>query len=97
MKILATGLTYKEAIAKFDEYGDKAIIVSDGTLFIYMTLAGYRLVSMADPKRYIDGLPEEDQVCALPWIVAEVSMAISNEELCDKLQTYFKTVLAVRE
>jgi hypothetical protein len=94
MKILATGLTYKEAVAKFGEHADKAIIISDGTLFICMTLAGYRVVSLADPNRHIVGLPEEDQVCALPWIAVEAQMN-GDEELVNELREYFKTVKEV--
>ncbi len=94
MNILNTGLTYKEAIAKFDEHPDKAIIISDGTLFIYMTLIGHRIVSMADTKRFMEGLPEEDQLCALPWIAA-TSKSSTREEIGDRLRSYFKTVKQV--
>ena len=89
-KIIAEKVSYDAAVKMFDVFGDQVIAISEGSVFIYMTLGGHKTCSMTDPIRTLDILPEIDQLNQNPWSVARIPWTISNAAIRDFFQDHFK-------
>ena len=89
-KIIAEKVSYDAAAKMFDIFDDQAITISEGSVFIYMTLGGHKTCSMTDPIRNLDILPEIDQLNQNPWSVAKIPWTISNAAIRDFFQEHFK-------
>ena len=68
----------------------QVIAISEGNVFIYMTLGEHKTCSMTDPIRTLDIQPEIDQLNQNPWSVVRIPWTISNAAIRDFFQDHFK-------
>ena len=52
--IIAEKVSYDAAVKMFDIFGDQVIAISEGSVFIYMTLGEHKTCSMTDPIKHKD-------------------------------------------